>query len=87
MRKNTPVTNQEKTFSREEKLVSTTDLQGNIIHCNDDFVRISGFEKNELIGSPHNIVRHPDMPEEAFRVMWETLKQGKAWMGLVKNRL
>lgn len=86
MRKNTPVTNQEKTFSREEKLVSTTDLQGNIIHCNDDFVRISGFEKNELIGSPHNIVRHPDMPEEAFRVMWETLKQGKAWMGLVKNR-
>ncbi|NLQ19018.1 methyl-accepting chemotaxis protein [Marinomonas sp. M1K-6] len=86
MRKNTPVTNQEKNFSNDEKLVSTTDLQGNIIHCNDAFVSVSGFEKNELIGSPHNIVRHPDMPEEAFRVMWETLKQGKAWMGLVKNR-
>jgi len=86
MRKNTPVTNQEKTFSKEEKLVSTTDLQGNIIHCNEAFIKISGFEKKELIGSPHNIVRHPDMPEEAFRVMWETLKQGKAWMGLVKNR-
>jgi aerotaxis receptor len=86
MRKNTHVTNQEKTFSKEEKLVSTTDLQGNIIHCNEAFIKISGFEKKELIGSPHNIVRHPDMPEEAFRVMWETLKQGKAWMGLVKNR-
>lgn len=86
MRKNTPVTSQEKTFSKEEKLISTTDLQGNIVHCNEAFIKISGFEKNELIGSPHNIVRHPDMPEEAFRVMWETLKQGKAWMGLVKNR-
>ncbi|ETX09519.1 chemotaxis protein [Marinomonas ushuaiensis DSM 15871] len=86
MRKNTPVTHQEKTFKENVKLVSTTDLDGNIVHCNDDFIEISGFEKNELIGSPHNIVRHPDMPQEAFKVMWETLKQGKAWMGLVKNR-
>lgn len=86
MRKNTPVTNQEKTFKQDVKLVSTTDLDGNIVHCNDAFVEISGYGKNELIGSPHNIVRHPDMPEEAFQVMWATLKQGKAWMGLVKNR-
>ena len=86
MRKNTPVTHQEKTFEQNVKLVSTTDLNGNIVHCNDAFIDISGFEKSELIGSPHNIVRHPDMPQEAFQVMWETLKQGKAWMGLVKNR-
>jgi len=86
MRKNTPVTDHEKTFKQDVKLVSTTDLNGNIVHCNDAFIEISGFEKHELIGSPHNIVRHPDMPQEAFKVMWETLKQGKAWMGLVKNR-
>jgi len=86
MRKNTPITTREKTFSKDEKLISSTDLDGNIIHCNDAFLSISGFEKSELIGSPHNIVRHPDMPEEAFQVMWSTLKQGKAWMGLVKNR-
>lgn len=86
MRKNTPVTNQEKTFDKSVKLVTTTDLNGNIVYCNDAFVDISGFTKEELIGCPHNIVRHPDMPQEAFKVMWETLKQGKAWMGLVKNR-
>lgn len=86
MRKNTPVTHQEKTFKQDVKLISTTDLDGNITHCNDAFLEISGFNKSELIGSPHNIIRHPDMPQDAFRVMWETLKQGKAWMGLVKNR-
>ncbi|UTW00439.1 methyl-accepting chemotaxis protein [Marinomonas rhizomae] len=86
MRQNTPVTNQEKTFSKNEKLITTTDLKGKILHCNDAFVKISGFDKSELIGSPHNIVRHPDMPKEAFQIMWDTLKQGKAWMGLVKNR-
>jgi len=86
MRKNLPITNQEKTFQNNEKLISTTDLKGNIVHCNDAFIEISGFDKSELIGSPHNIVRHPDMPQEAFQIMWETLKQGKAWMGLVKNR-
>ncbi|MBD5772738.1 methyl-accepting chemotaxis protein [Marinomonas colpomeniae] len=86
MRKNTPVTHQEKKFKQDVKLVSTTDLDGNIVHCNAAFVEISGFEESELIGSPHNIVRHPDMPQEAFQVMWETLKQGNAWMGLVKNR-
>ncbi|PYF77970.1 methyl-accepting chemotaxis sensory transducer with Pas/Pac sensor [Marinomonas alcarazii] len=86
MRQNLPVTKQEKTFSQNEKLITTTDLKGQIIHCNDAFVKISGFDKSELIGSHHNIVRHPDMPKEAFQIMWETLKQGKAWMGLVKNR-
>ncbi|MEM1506461.1 PAS domain S-box protein, partial [Domibacillus sp. 8LH] len=64
MRQNMPVTNQEKTFSKDEKLITTTDLKGKILHCNDAFVKISGFDKSELIGSPHNIVRHPDMPKE-----------------------
>ena len=86
MHNNTPVTNQEKTFESTEKLISTTDLKGNIVHCNDAFVKISGFDRSELIGCPHNIVRHPDMPKEAFKTLWETLKQGKAWMGLIKNR-
>jgi aerotaxis receptor len=86
MRHNTPITTQEKTFEKNEKLISTTDLKGNIFHCNDAFVRVSGFDRSELIGSSHNIIRHPDMPQDAFHIMWETIKQGKAWMGLVKNR-
>ena len=86
MRRNSPVTNNERTFSKNVKLISTTDLDGNILHCNDAFIEISGFEKAELIGQPHNIVRHPDMPPLAYQIMWQHLKAGKPWMGLVKNR-
>ena len=86
MRNNQPITANRKTFSTDVKLISVTDLQGNITECNDDFVAISGFSREELIGQPHNIVRHPDMPEVAFKTMWAELKQGKPWMGLVKNR-
>ncbi|MDX3775689.1 PAS domain-containing methyl-accepting chemotaxis protein [Chromatiaceae bacterium AAb-1] len=86
MRKNLPVTANERFFPKEQKLISSTDLKGIIRHCNDSFVEISGFSRDELIGSPHNIVRHPDMPELAFHTMWSYLKAGKPWMGLVKNR-
>ena len=86
MRKNQPITNVERTFAKDVKLISTTDLKGKIVHCNQAFIDISGFEKEELIGAPHNLVRHPDMPPEAFDIMWSHLKQGKPWMGLVKNR-
>jgi aerotaxis receptor len=86
MRRNMPVTNTERTFPPNEKLISNTDLNGNIRHCNDAFIAISGFSKEELIGQPHNIVRHPDMPPLAYKIMWEHLKAGKPWMGLVKNR-
>ncbi|MBM6551610.1 methyl-accepting chemotaxis protein [Marinomonas ostreistagni] len=86
MRKNLPVTNVERTFAQEVKLISTTDLKGRIKHSNQAFIDISGFDKEELIGAPHNLVRHPDMPEAAFEIMWQKLKQGKPWMGLVKNR-
>jgi len=86
MRNNLPITDREKTFSSTTKLISVTDIHGNIQECNDAFVEVSGFAKEELIGQPHNMVRHPDMPTEAFKAMWDHLKAGKPWMGLVKNR-
>ena len=86
MRSNLPITNQEYVLLESETVVSKTDLQGNITYVNEDFVRISGFLEDELIGQPHNMVRHPEMPEEAFADMWRNLKAGKAWTGLVKNR-
>lgn len=86
MRQNLPVTQTERSFAAGQKLVSTTDTRGVITYCNDAFVQISGFSRDELMGQPHNLVRHPDMPPAAFATMWSYLKQGKAWMGLVKNR-
>ncbi|WP_263260838.1 PAS domain-containing methyl-accepting chemotaxis protein [Pseudomonas sp. RIT-PI-S] len=86
MRSNLPVTDRERTFPAEQRLISTTDLDSRITYCNDAFVAISGFTREELIGQPHNLVRHPDMPASVFAHMWETLKQGKPWMGVVKNR-
>lgn len=86
MRKNLPVTNNERTFSESERLISTTDRKGMITYCNDAFVSISGFTREELIGAPHNLVRHPDMPSPVFGHMWDTIKSGKPWMGIVKNR-
>lgn len=86
MRNNLPVTQKERRFGSDEKLISTTDLDGNITHCNDVFVNISGYSREELLGQPHNMVRHPDMPKTAFKVLWDTIRAGKPWMGLVKNR-
>ncbi len=86
MRKNLPVTGNELKFPPHQKLISSTDLNGNIAHCNGAFVEVSGFKREELIGQPHNIVRHPDMPPAAYENMWWHLKAGRPWMGLVKNR-
>ncbi|MFJ3485902.1 methyl-accepting chemotaxis protein [Pseudomonas sp. NPDC090202] len=86
MRLNMPVTQQERTFAADERLISTTDLDSRITYCNDAFVAISGFTREELIGQPHSLVRHPDMPPSVFGHMWATIKQGKPWMGVVKNR-
>jgi len=86
MRKNLPVTNKEVSFNNDEKMISSTDLKGNITFVNDVFVRISGFTEEELIGQPHNIIRHPDMPEAAFEDLWNRVKDGNPWMGMVKNR-
>ena len=86
MKKNLPVTNHEQEFANDIRIVSTTDLKGVLTYVNDEFINISGFVKDELIGKSHNLVRHPDMPPAAFEDLWQTLKSGKAWMGIVKNR-
>ena len=86
MKTNLPVTSTEIPFPTNRYLVSTTDLKGVITDANEAFVAISGFTRDELIGSSHNVVRHPDMPPEAFADMWRHLKSGLPWRGLVKNR-
>lgn len=86
MRLNMPVSNIEYELSDAESIVSTTDLQGNITYANPYFIQVSGFTEQELIGAPQNILRHPDMPVEAFADFWATLKDGLPWTGMVKNR-
>ncbi|MDD2885952.1 MAG: methyl-accepting chemotaxis protein [Dechloromonas sp.] len=86
MKNNQPVTQREIAFPPNTYLVSRTDLQGVITYANDAFVKISGFSREELIGKNHHLVRHPDMPEAAFRDLWTTVKAGLPWRGLVKNR-
>ncbi|WP_342130266.1 methyl-accepting chemotaxis protein [Hydrogenophaga sp. OTU3427] len=86
MRNNGPVTQREFPMAEGDTLLSTTDLKGRITYANDAFIRCSGFERDELYGKAHNLVRHPDMPEAAFGDMWATLAAGQPWTALVKNR-
>ncbi|MGA4109664.1 methyl-accepting chemotaxis protein [Ralstonia nicotianae] len=86
MRVNEPVTQREYDFPDNATLMSTTDTQSYIAYANAAFVNVSGFSREEIEGQPHNIVRHPDMPPEAFADMWATLKGGEPWSALVKNR-
>ncbi|MFN4350127.1 MAG: methyl-accepting chemotaxis protein [Hylemonella sp.] len=86
MRTNLPVTQREYEFPGSETLLSATDTSSHIQYANAAFIRTSGFRVDELIGQPHNLVRHPDMPVEAFADMWRTLKEGQSWTALVKNR-
>jgi methyl-accepting chemotaxis protein len=86
MKMNLPVTNNEIPVPEGMLIVSKTNLKGIITDANEEFVRISGFARDELIGKNHNIVRHPDMPPAAFEDLWAKLKAGKPWQGLVKNR-
>jgi aerotaxis receptor len=86
MRVNLPVTDTEVVLSDSFSIVSTTDLQGNITYANPYFVEVSGYAEHELIGAPQNILRHPDMPAEAFADLWATIRSGRPWTGLVKNR-
>ena len=86
MRDNQPVTQREYEFDENSTLLSTTDTQSHIVHANAAFVAASGFTTEELQGQPHNLVRHPDMPPEAFADMWDTLRKGMPWSALVKNR-
>ena len=66
-------------------IISQTDLEGNIVFVNRKFCEVSGYKVDELIGQNHNIVRHPDMPHALYAKMWETIKDGQAWNGLIKN--
>lgn len=86
MRNNQPVTQQEFVFDHHATLMSTTDQSSYITYANDAFIDVSGFSPVEIKGQPHNLVRHPDMPKEAFADMWSTLQQGEPWSALVKNR-
>lgn len=86
MRVNEPVTQRRVEVPQDSTILSTTDPKGKITYVNDEFVRISGFSREELIGQAHNIIRHPDMPRTAYHEMWQRLKSGRSWMGLVKNR-
>ncbi len=86
MKKNLPITNVEQDYADTANILSTTDLKGAISYFNKDFLDISGFEVDELMRKNHNVVRHPEMPPAAFEDLWGTVKSGKSWMGIVKNR-
>ncbi|HFQ5403412.1 TPA: PAS domain-containing protein, partial [Vibrio vulnificus] len=86
MRINQPVTQKEVTYPPHYNLLSVTSPSSHITYASKEFCDVAGYTLEELMGQPHNIVRHPDMPPEAFKDLWEHLKAGKSWMGMVKNR-
>ena len=86
MRVNQPVTQRERLYPEHQSLISTTDLESRITYANEEFCNIAGFSLDELQGEHHNLVRHPDMPKQAFADLWHHIKDGKSWMGPVKNR-
>lgn len=86
MKINEPVTDREVKLRDGQELVTKTNLKGIITYTNPDFIEISGFSREDLVGKNHNVVRHPDMPPAAFKDLWETLKLGRPWSKLVKNR-
>jgi PAS domain S-box-containing protein len=85
MRRNQQIIDNEVTFKATEELVSTTDKRGIITYANKVFCDVAGYERDEIVGKNHNIVRHPDMPKAAFKDMWEHLEAGRSWQGIVKN--
>lgn len=86
MRNNLPVTQVNRSLNDDQFIISSTTERGVIKSVNTDFLDISGFALDEVIGEPHNIIRHPDMPSAVFEMMWDNLKSGNQWMGVVKNR-
>ncbi len=76
----------EVTINESDFIVSKTDPKGKITYCNRIFIEIAGFAESELIGQPHNIIRHPDMPRSVFRALWQTLQSGQEFFGIIKNR-
>jgi methyl-accepting chemotaxis protein len=86
MKLNMPVTNNEIVMAKDSILVTHTDLQGKITSANDDFLKISGYTRDEIVGQNHNMIRHPDMPSETFEDLWASIKAMRPWAGCVKNR-
>ncbi|MDH5479654.1 MAG: PAS domain-containing protein, partial [Nitrosomonas sp.] len=86
MRINEPVTQRDMGMDNETEIISTTNLKGALTSVNDDFIKMSGYTWEELENKNHNIIRHPDMPPEGFVMLWDAMKSGNPWMGLVKNR-
>ncbi|WP_165789397.1 methyl-accepting chemotaxis protein [Billgrantia endophytica] len=86
MRINHPVTDREYEIRDDQNLISRTDAKGCITYASPTFCEVSGYSREELIGSPHNLIRHPDMPEAAFANLWQTIEAGEIWSGVVKNR-
>lgn len=86
MKKNLPVTQVERDYHAEERLISETDTRGILTTANTSFCQVAGFDPDELIGKSHNLVRHPDVPPEAFADLWRTIKAGERWTGVIKNR-
>lgn len=78
-------TGRERTFGEDQIIVSKTDLQGRITYANDVFIAVSGYEEAELIGAPHSLIRHPDMPRAVFKLLWDTLAQGREIFAYVNN--
>ena len=78
-------TQKERKMKPDDLIVTKTDLKGKIIYCNDAFMEYAGFYEEELLGQPHNIIRHPDMPHSVFRLMWEHLQHGEEFVGFIKN--
>ncbi len=85
MRNNQPVTQREYVLDEETVLISRSDLKGNVTYANAAFVEVSGYSREELMGAPHNMIRHPDMPEAAYADFWKTIQAGGTWQGTVKN--
>ncbi len=86
MKNNQPITDKEIKMEPGQVIVTRTDLKGTITYANQAFIDISGYSEQELLGNNHNMVRHPDMPTEAFKDLWSTLKNGDPWVGIIKNR-
>ena len=86
MRRNEPVTGKEQIYPDHYHLITTTDLTSRITAVNPEFSEVAGFKEDELVGEYHNIIRHPDMPPGAFEDLWNTIRKGDSWKGMVKNR-
>ncbi|MBR2513140.1 MAG: PAS domain-containing protein [Halomonas sp.] len=86
MRNNQPITQREYALDDETVLISRSDLKGNVTYANAAFVKVSGYTRDELMGAPHSLIRHPDMPEAAYADFWKTIQAGGTWQGTVKNR-